>query len=501
MADQAPLTGPDFTQGVPATDVPSSGSLLGHANGEAVLLLRTRGGLVAIGATCSHYGSSLERGHFDGETLRCPWHHAAFDVHSGEAVEGPGYKPLPCWAVSEVDGRVTVTGKRTPSTPRKVKGPASVVILGGGAAGTSCAEELRRRGYEGGLTLVDAEGELPVDRPNLSKDSLAGTSPEDWLWLHEQAFYDEQRVRRRTGRVTAIDRAKQVVHLDGAGELPYGALVLAMGAAPIQPTLPGDGPPVFTLRSVRDLRALIKALDGKARVAVLGASFIGLEVASSLRTRGLEVQVIAPDAVPLGRVLGPQLGAAVRALHEKRGVRFHLGRRASARSARGVVLDDGTTVEADLIVAGVGVRPLVGLAQSAGLATLNGVVVDATMKTSDPNIWAVGDLARYPDPRSGARVRVEHWAVAQNQGRTAARSVLGGREPFRAVPFFWSQHADVTIAYVGHVEAPDEVVVEGDAAALDCVVRFKVKGRTLAAATVNRDATALELHDAFSRER
>ncbi len=500
MGTTAPLTGPDFAAGIAASEAPSSGTLLGHANGEAVLLVRTKGGLVAIGATCTHYGASLATGHFDGETVRCPWHHAAFDVRSGEAVEGPGFNPLPCWTVDQADGKVRVTSKRASSAPKPVKGPSSVVILGGGAAGTSAAEELRRRGYEGTITLVDAEGELPVDRPNLSKDSLAGTSPEDWLWLHGQDFYDEQRVRRRTGRVRRIDVERQVVHLDGAGSLPYGALVLATGAAPIRPNLAGDGPPVFTLRSVTDMRAIIKALDGRKRVAVLGASFIGLEVASSLRHRGLEVHVIAPDAVPLGRVLGPQLGAAVRALHEKNGVVFHLGRKATARSARGVVLDDGSTVDAELIVAGVGVRPLVGLAQSAGLTTANGVLVDATMKTSDPHIWAVGDLARYPDPRGGGLVRVEHWAVAQNQGRTAARNLLGMNEPFRAVPFFWSQHADVTIGYVGHVERWDELVVEGDAAAFDCVVRFKVKGRTLAAATVNRDATALELHDAFSRE-
>ncbi len=500
MGESAPLTGPDFTKGIASADVPPNGTLLGHVNGEAVLLLRRGAEVLAIGATCTHYSSSLKDGFLEGETIRCPWHHAAFNVRTGEAVEGPAFTSLPCWSVTDVDGHLTVTTKRPPPPSSARHGPTSVVIIGGGAAGISCAEELRRRGYEGSVTVVDRDVDPPVDRPNLSKDSLAGTSPEAWLWLHGDDFYAEQRIVRRRATVTAIDRQAKKVSFDDGTSLGYGALVLATGATPVTLSMQGEGPRVLTLRTASDMRAIIAACANAKRAVVIGASFIGLEVAASLRHRGLEVQVVGRDALPLGSALGPQLGAMVRAIHERHGVVFHPMKKAVGLVPSGVTLSDGVTLEADVVVAGAGVTPSTELAQAAGLAVDRGVVVDTQLRTSDSFIFAVGDVARYPDHRSGTNVRIEHWAVAQNQGRTAARNVLGLAEGFRAVPFFWSQHYDVTIGYVGHVDAWDEVVVEGDPLAMDCVVRYLVKGRTMAAATVNRDAASLALHAAFSQE-
>lgn len=503
MGQAAPLTGPDLALGVDGALLPPGGRLLGHAHGEAVLLVRRGENVHAVGASCTHYGAALAGGAFGEATVRCPWHHATFSLLTGEAVGAPALAPLPCWTVREEGGRLTVTGRRVPApAPPQLEGagPASVLIVGAGAAGESAAEELRRRGYRGPVTLLDADADTPLDRPNLSKDTLAGTAPEDWLWLHPADFYREQGLERRRGRVAALHPAERRLTLEDGSALEYGALLLATGAEPVVPALPGEGPPVFTVRRAADLRALNSALAGRTRAVVLGASFIGLEVAAALRTRGLEVHLVGPDPEPLARVLGVQLGAAVRRLHQQRGVVFHLGRKAVGRVPGGVSLSDGSLAPGEVVVAGVGVRPALALAEQAGLAVDRGVVVDAGQRTSAPGVWAAGDVAAVPAP-GGRRLRIEHWAAAQDQGRAAARSILGlpPRSP-PAVPFFWSQHFEVTVAVVGWAEGWDAVEVEGSAEQLDCVARYRRQGKLVAVATINRDQASLEAHAAFERE-
>jgi 3-phenylpropionate/trans-cinnamate dioxygenase ferredoxin reductase subunit len=487
--------------------LPDGGVLLGHASGEAVLVARRGAQLFAIAATCTHYGGPLAAGRIVGDEVRCPWHHACFSLRTGEPLRAPALNPVACFDVAEQGGKLVVLGKRAlPPAPRAPAttagaGVPPVVIVGAGGAGNACAEALRREGYAGPIAMFGAEDTVPVDRPNLSKDYLAGNAPEEWIPLRGEDFYREQEIDLHVGmRVTHIDLADKRVRLHGGKSLPYGALVVATGASPVRLRLPGAGASrVLTLRTLADSRAIIAGAAGAARVVVLGAGFIGLEVAASLRSRGLEVHVVAPGAAPLGRVLGDALGTFVRKLHERHGVVFHLGTRATAIEGPSVILANGEHIAADLIVAGAGVTPDVELAHAAGLAVDRGVVVDAHLRTSARDVWAAGDVARWPDARSGDAIRVEHWVVAERMGQIVAKNVLGGDVRCDIVPFFWSAHYDTTVNYVGHAETWDRTDMVGSLDAGDAAVAFRRAGKTLAVATVGRDGVCLEAEAAMER--
>ena len=502
MSESTAPSGPDFVAGVSVVSMQDGIPLLGHARGEPVVLVKRGADLFAVGATCTHYGGPLAEGLVVDDTIRCPWHHACFDLRTGEAVGAPALSDLPCFEVITHDGRARVGDKRAfPVRRLSGPGPSSIVVLGAGAAGAAAVEALRREGYSAPITLIGAEPPGPVDRPNLSKDYLAGTAPEDWIPLRPASFYDELGVTRLIGTpVTALDTGRRRITLADQRTLDYDALLLATGAEPIRLSVPGaELSHVHVLRSLADARAIIAAAGGTRRAAVIGSSFIGLEVAAALRQRGLEVDVIGRDALPLRRVLGEALGRFVQSVHEQHGVRFHLS--ASPRAIRPgqVELDSGEVVAADLVVMGVGVRPRTALAEKAGLRVQDGVVVDALMQTSAPGVFAAGDIARYPEARLRALVRIEHWVVAERQGQAAARAMLGLGRPFRDVPFFWSVHYDVTLSYVGHAREWDAIGVRGDLAARDAVVVFRRSGAPLAVVTVGRDRVSLEVEAALER--
>lgn len=509
MSNQAETrNGPDLTGGIPANSLVEGVPLLGHVQGEPVILVRRGAEVFAIGATCSHYGGPLADGLVVDDTVRCPWHHACFSLRSGEALGAPALSPVAAYDIVQRAGEVRVTRKRTkPGSVRRrarpgTAAPRSVAIVGGGAAGDSAADELRDRGFDGGITLIDRDEEAPYDRPNLSKDYLAGTVQYEQLPLHPRGYYEERSVELVRGRhVIALDRDRKRLTFDDGTTREFGAIVLAIGADPVRLAMPGEpGPPVYYLRTLADSRAIITSAAGARRAVVLGASFIGLEVAASLRARKIEVHVVAPDRSPLERVLGPELGGFIRGLHEQHGVVFHLGKKASGLMRGGVVLDGGERLDADFIVAGIGVRPATALAEQAGLRVDRGIVVDACLETATKGIFAVGDAARWPDPRGGGLVRIEHWVVAQRQGQAVARTIVGERAPFTDVPFFWSQHYDISINYVGHAERWDVIEIDGSLEQRDASVRYRAGGRVLAMASIFRDRENLEAELAMERE-
>ena len=496
----------DFAAGVPLADLPEGRPVAGRVGGDDALLLRRGDRVHAFGALCSHYHGALADGIVIGDSVRCPLHHACFDITTGEATRAPALDPIACWRVEQRDGRAFV-GERVVAGPRErppaAGHPASVVIVGGGVAGLAAAEMLRRSGYAGPLAMLSADDSPPCDRPNLSKDFLAGNAEPDWIPLRPPEFYEANKIELMLStRVTAIDPARRTLTLESGRELAWGALLLATGADPIRMDIPGADPArVHVLRSFSDSRAIVARLAGAKRALVIGSSFIGLEVAASLRARGLEVHVVGRDAVPMANVLGEALGRRIQALHEAHEVRFHLGTTVARVDGAAVLLADGARVDGcDFIVAGVGVRPSLALAEQAGLAVDRGVVVDATLRTSVEGIWAAGDIARWPDPRTGEAIRVEHFALAQAQGQCAALNMLGARRPFDTVPFFWSQHYETTINMVGHATSWDRLEVDGSLDALDAAVRYFRGDRLLAVATVGRDVESLRCEAAMERE-
>jgi len=508
------LTGPDLAKGIQASSVGPSQLVAGHAFGEPVLLVHVEPNWFAVGGKCTHYGAPLDQGVLVSDTIRCPWHHACFNLRNGAASRAPALNDLASYDVAIENEMVRVVRRRDPGQLKgdthnthasrapdrvlfeenPVAGPKSVVILGAGAAGNACAEMLRREAYRGPITIVDPDSDAPYDRPNLSKDYLAGNAPEEWLPLHPRDFYDAQHIEILSGvEAVSIDTSAKTVQLSDGSTRDYGCLLIATGASPIHLDIPG-AERIQYLRSLRDCRSLIEKTGQAKKAVVIGASFIGLEVAASLITRGLKVSVVAPEKTPLERVLGPELGGLVRSVHEQKGVQFLLGHTAKSVDDKGVVLDDGSRIDADMVVAGIGVRPNLALAEAAGLTLDNGLAVNEFLETSAGGVFAAGDVARWPDAYSDVRLRVEHWVVAERHGQVVARNMLGHRERFDDIPYFWSAHYDkLSIAYTGHVDKWDAIHVDGDIGQMDCAVSYMVSGKRRAMATINRDRQNLEV--------
>ncbi len=495
--------GLDMAGGVALARLREGEPLSGVVGEDAVVVVKRGDSIFAIGAHCTHYGAPLEDGLVVGATIRCPWHHAVFDLRTGEAVGAPAFSSAGCYPVEVEGDQFRVLPKADPETPESpAQQPESVVILGAGASAAAAVETLRQEGYQGSITMIGQEESGPVDRPNLSKDYLAGEAPDEWIPLGGDDHWAELGVDLVKGaEVVAIDREGKRLSTAGGETYDYDVLIYATGGEPFVPPVEGlDSTRWFTLRSFHDAQRISEAAEKGDRALILGAGFIGLEVAGSLRNRDVAVTVVAPDEIPLAGPLGEELGGFVRSMHEEAGVEFRLGQTVERFDGTTAFLSDGGEVSFDFVVVGTGIRPRTELADKAGLKVDDGVLVDESLRTDDPSIYAVGDVARYPDPIGGGTARVEHWVLAQRLAQRAARHILGRPAPaFTEVPFFWSRHYGTSIAYVGHAAEYDEVVVHGSVEEKDVTVGYLKAGQVLAVATVGRGLASLEAEEALAQ--
>jgi apoptosis-inducing factor 3 len=495
MSDSYERNPVDLTQWTDLEAAPDGKMLAGSVGKDRVFVSRSGHEVMAYGNNCPHLGAPLDEGVVSEGIVHCPWHHACFDLATGEAIAAPAFNALTRYPVIVEDGRFVVKPATTLSTrPRQQRDPTAgtMAIVGGGAAGFAAADQLRKLGWRGFVELFSTETEQPYDRTLLTKDYLEGALDDDRLAIAQHSLDDLDVAFHGGVSVERIDPPQRRLSLANGREYAYTKLLLATGAAPRRLDFPGsDLPNVMLLRSLGDCRRILANVVPGGRVVVIGGSFIAMEAAASLRGRGLSIDVVAPEPHPLEKVLGRELSDLIVDAHLRKGVRLHLGAKVERVEEQRVILQNGHSVEADIVIVGAGVEPRVDLAKEAGLAIDGGVLVNSRLQTSDPHIFAAGDIVRWPDPYSGKDIRVEHWAVAERQGQVAAANMLGHDKEFTMVPFFWTKHFDLSIRYVGHADKWDEIAIEGDLAKRDALVRFRMNGRDLAIATVERDADCL----------
>ena len=474
----------------------SPGQMKNVEAGETPLLLsNVEGEIYAVSGTCTHYGAPLADGALSGKQVICPWHHACFDVTTGDHLEPPGLNALQRFEV-RVDGDdIFVTlpdevAERKPKATGKKDDEPVFVILGGGIAGESAAEVLRDEGFGGRLVLVSKETYSPYDRTKLSKQ-LGAAEDAGALELRDEAFYKERDIERLTAEATAVDVAGKTVTFKDAEPLSYDKLLVATGSTPRALDTPGaDLDNIFQLRSLNDAQRILAAAQAGDRAVLVGSSFIALELANALQEQEVSVSVVAPESVPFEKVLGERVGKKVQQNHEAQKVAFHLGQKVETFEGNGkvtrAVLENGTELDADFVVVGIGVTPVTDFLSGVDKAEDGGVKVAADLKAAE-DVWAVGDIAQFPLKLTGEQVRIEHWRLAAQHGRTAARNMLGQNATYDGVPYFWSAQPDLKLRYVGHAEGFDDVVYEGDVEAGEFIAYYVKDGAIHAAAGVGKD--------------
>ena len=467
--------------------------------GTEVLLVRLGEKCHALGAHCTHYGAPLVEGALSGDRIVCPWHHACFNARNGHLEEPPALDSLPSFDVTIENDEVFVRMPENPAdreTPPMVKRDAKddrlFVILGGGAAGYTAAQTLREDGFTGRILMITREDRLPYDRPNLSKDYLQGHAEPEWMPLRPEDFFDEHNIEILKNKVVShIGAGAKRITFENGETLAYDSLLIATGGTPRRLPFQSESQDnVFLLRSFSDTDAIIATAEAGTKAVVIGASFIGMEAAASLKTRGCDVTVVAPDKVPFEKILGPEIGRMLQGVHERNGVKFRLGEQVTGfegdKKVSSVKLEGGEQLQADLLVVGIGVKPATAIFDGIELHRDGGVIADKYLSIA-PGIYAAGDIAHFPDARTGDLTRIEHWRTAMQLGRTAAHNMAGKSTPFTGVPFFWTTQFDATLNYVGHAADWDRIIVEGDVKTQDFLA-FYIKGeRILAVAGMNRD--------------
>lgn len=471
----------------------------------SILLVRLDDRFHALNAACTHYGAPLAEGALRDGRIVCPWHHACFNATSGDLLEPPALDALRCADVTLEGDDVIVTltddwsDRREPSmAPRDLNDSSLYVVIGGGAAGYMASQTLREDGFGGRILVLSSDTRQPYDRPNLSKDYLRGTAGDEWMPLRPEAFFREHGIDIQVKtRVDSLDAATKSIVLADGSRVTYDKAVVATGGVPRSLDVAGsDLANIFLLRSHDDADDVIAALMNAKRAIVIGASFIGMEAACSLRLRDIDVTVIAPDNVPFARTLGEEIGGMFRTLHEEHGVHFRMQRSVvrfeGNKAVSQVVLDNGERLEADIVIIGVGVRPAASFVHNVELDKDGAIVVDEYLRAAD-SLYAAGDIASFIDPRAGRRSRIEHWRAAEQQARIAAHNMCGREIAYASVPFFWTQQFDQSLRYVGHATSVDDIVIEGDVAARDFIAYYCEGDRIAAVAGMQRDHRLAEI--------
>ena len=470
------------------------------AGGTKILLARVRDKYHAVGAHCTHYGAPLAEGFLEGDRVVCPWHHACFNITSGDMEEPPAFDSLPCFEL-EIQGEDIFvclpnnsSDRRTPPmTKKEAADERRFVILGGGAAGFMAAQPLREDGFTGRLMMFTREDRTPYDRPNLSKDYLQGHAEPAWMPLRSDDFFVEHDIEifseKEAAKVDA--KAQEITFTDGT-IVEYDSLLIATGGEPRRLPFQTDKQKnVFLLRSFADSDAIIAAAERGKRAVVIGASFIGMETAGSLRTRGCEVIVIAPDKVPFEKALGTEIGGLFQTIHEQNSVQFKLESSVKVlegiESVEAVILENGERIETDLVVVGIGVTPATKFLEGVKLHDDGGAIADEFLCVAN-DLYAAGDIVYFPYSRSdGDLTRIEHWRTAMQMGRTAAHNMLGKQTAFTGVPFFWTTQFDATLNFVGHTNDWDKIIIQGDMERRDFLAFYVKDNKIRAVAGMNRD--------------
>ena len=477
------------------------------ANGTEILLARVKGNYHAVAAHCTHYGAPLVDGVINGDRIVCPWHHACFNVTSGDFEEPPALDSLPCFPARVEKGKVLVRipedakDRRTPPmTKRQANDERVFVVVGGGAAGYAAVQTLREDGFTGRIILITRESHLPYDRPNLSKEYLQGEADPAWLPLRSAEFFAAHDIEVMLGKeIERIDAAKKLISFVDGGSLLADAILVATGGEPRHlPFQTANQENVFLLRSYADSDSIIAAADKGKRAIVIGASFIGMEVASSLTKRGCQVTVVAPDDVPFKKILGAEIGRLFQEVHEKNGVKFKLGASVAGFTGRkkvtAVMLENGEQLDADLVVVGIGVKPATAFIVGVKLHRDGGVLVDEYMRAAE-GVYAAGDIVWFPSQFAGESQRIEHWRTALQLGRIAAHNMAGKKVAYDGVPFFWTRQFDLGLLYVGHAAGWDEIVFQGDVSKGDFLAFYIGDNRVTAVAGMNRDKEMAALEE------
>ena len=485
-------------------DIQEGKALAVEVDGEKILLTRHKGKICACGNSCPHYGADLSDGWIEDGHVVCPWHYAQFDLESGRRQEPPSLDDLPTWETRIEGENIFLGAKIGPEISMPAgKDSRRFLIVGGGAAGEAAAETLRREGFAGEIVLFSSDSQAPYDRPALSKELLSGAGKKEWLPLRSKEFYETLAIELRLeSRVMHLDPKAIILEMEDGSRESGNMVLLASGSRPRTIPLPGfEGENCHLLRSLDEAEKLVAALEGVKHVALIGAGFIALEAASSLRARGIEVDIVAPESVPMERVFGREVGERIQAIHSAEGVRFHLQHRPKEvlrnGGIEGLLLENGEKIKTDLILMAVGVEPAIDYLEGSGLTENGAVRVNERFETAEPGVFAAGDIALFPAP--GGKTRIEHWITAQKEAIHAAKAMLGSREAFNEVPVFWTKQYTYSFKYVGYLGNFDHTVLHGDLQKDSWITGYYRNGALIGAATLGRGGDLLKVREQLRR--